>query len=354
MPSFPTTRLAPLALASILCLASVVGAVPVRGHAASIECAKAATAVEQAICAERPLTRLDADVNREFSRLLQDYSLAAGSAGSPVVLALRQSQRVWLGERDACGADAACLGREYRRRLATFARRPDQATSPIDPYVGTFGDLNTDPTVTLGMMRGVGDEVLAMIDVVGIAASCRVVGIGRLDPGRHLTISVEPAPGREAALLVEAIPDGVLVRASVAAATACGRVNLAGEYPRQGLGKFGPVVPEGGRRFELQTDFGAMTLVIESDGRTVSGFYPDYRGQVVGTLSADGRSIAGDWFQPQGEAPCNQLNHGTAHWGRLLFTSPEKPQSGDLMTGYWSYCEARPTRQWNGRFDVVP
>lgn len=352
MPGFSTAKLAAPALG--LVLGSILAFAPVGSPAASIDCGKAATPVEQAICAERSLMRLDADVSREFARLLEDFSIAAGSAGSPAVMALRESQRAWLRHRDACGADAACLGREYRRRLATFARRPDQASSPIDPYVGTFGDLNADPTVTIATMHATGDEVLAMIDVVGGEASCRVVGIGRLDRRRHLTITVEPSSGRDATLLVEAIPDGVIIRPSIAASTACSRLDLAGDYPRQGPGRSGPAVPEGGRRFELQTDYGAMTLVVDSDGRTVSGFYPDYRGQIAGTLSDGGRAIVGDWFQPQGEAPCNQLNHGTAHWGKLVFSSPDKPQPGDLMTGRWSYCDERPTRQWNGRFDVVP
>lgn len=328
--------------------------VPAAVDAASIDCARASTAPERAICADRPLVRLDADVNREFARLLEDFSLAAGSPGSPAVTALRDSQRNWLRERDACGADAACLGREYRRRLSVFARRPDAAASPGDPYVGMFGDPNAAPAVTVSIMRGPGDDVLALIDVAGADTACRVAGIGRLDTQRRLTITVEPPPGPNAALLVLATPDGITIPASEAASTACGRADLAGDYSRQGPGKAGPAVPEGASRFDLKTDFGPVTLILDPDGRAVTGFYPNYRGQIVGTLSEDGRTVTGEWFQPAGDGPCRQPRNGTVHWGRLVFAQPDKPKAGDPMTGLWSYCDAKPSRQWNGRFDAVP
>ncbi len=327
---------------------------PGLARAASIDCGKASNAIERAICADRPLVRLDADVNREFARLLEDFSVAAGTPGSPAVAALRDSQRNWLRDRDACGADAACLAREYRRRLAVFARRPDAAPSPGDPYVGVFGDPNAVPAVTFSIMRGPGDDLLALVDVAGADAACQVAGIGRLDAQKRLTVTVEPPPGPNAALLVTATPDGITVPESEVASTACGRADLAGDYPRQGPGKAGPAVPDGGVRFELQTDFGPVTLVLDLGARTVSGFYPNYRGQIAGTLSEDGRTITAEWFQPAGDGPCQQPRHNTAHWGKLVFTYPDKPQAGDAMTGVWSYCDARPARKWNGRFDAAP
>lgn len=348
MPAVSLTTLRPLALGLVLALA------PDPGHAASIDCTRASTAAEQAICADRPLVRLDADVNREFSRLLEDFSVAAGTAGGPAVTALRDSQRAWLRRRDACGADAACLNREYRRRLAILARRPDTAASGVDPYVGVFGDPGADPAVSFSILRGPDDDVLAMIDAGGADTACRVVGVGRLDARKRLTITVEPAPGPNASLLVEATPAGITVPSSDAASTACGRVDLAGDYPRQGPGKPGPAVPEGDARLELRTDYGPVTLVLHSGTRTVSGFYPDYRGQVAGTLSEDGRTITGEWFQPTGDGPCQQSRHGTAHWGKFVFTYPDRPKVGDAMTGVWGYCDVRPARPWNGRFDAVP
>ncbi len=328
---------------------------PAAVPAASIDCARAASPAEKAICADRPLVRLDAEVNREFSRLLEDVSDAAGTIASPAVAALRDSQRAWLRQRDACGADAGCLAREYRRRLAVLARKPDGgAPAPVDVYIGQFGDPDADPAVTIGMMRGPGNDVLAMVEAAGDATACRIVGIGRLDGQGRLTVTVEPRSGPDPAMTIEATPSGVTIPPSAAASAACGRVDLAGDYPRQGAGRSGLVVPDGGLRLDLITDFGPVTLALDLDRRTVAGFYPDYRGRIVGTLSEDGRSITGDWFQPAGDGPCTSARHGTMHWGRLVFAYPDRPVAGDRMTGWWSYCDARPVRPWNGQFEDGP
>lgn len=340
-------------LMRILALGLVLASAAGGADAASIDCTRASNATERAICADRPLIRLDADVSREFSRLLEDFSIAAGSPRSPAVTALRDSQRAWLSQRDACGDDTACLGREYRRRLAVFARKPDATASTVDPYVGVFGDPNSAPVVTFGIMRGPGDDVLAMIDAAGIDSTCRVVGIGLLDAQGRLVVTVEPAPGPDAALILETAPGGITVPVSAVASAACGTA-LAGDHPRQGPGRSGPIVPEGGLRFDLATDFGAVTLALDAAARRVAGFYPDYRGRIAGTLSEDGRSITGEWFQPDGDTPCEELRHGTAHWGRLVFTYPDRPKAGDAMAGLWSYCDVAPAWQWNGRFDETP
>ncbi len=328
---------------------------PAVAPAASIDCDRAASPSEKAICAERPLVRLDAEVNREFSRLLEDVTDAAGTAASPAVAALRDGQRAWLRQRDACGADAGCLGREYRRRLAIFARKPEGgAAAPVDAYVGQFGDPDADPAITIGMMRGPGNDVLAMIEAADADTACRVVGVGRLDGQGRLTVTVEPGPGPDRAMTIEATPSGVTIPPSAAAAAACGRLDLAGDYPRLGAGRPGLVGPDGGLRLDLITDFGPVTLALDLDRRTVAGFYPDYRGRITGTLSEDGRSIAGDWFQPAGDGPCATARHGTMHWGRLVFTYPDRPVPGDRMTGRGSYCDARPARPWNGQFEDGP
>jgi len=332
---------------------------PAAVPAASIDCARAAGPSEKAICADRPLVRLDAEVAREFSRLLEDVSEAAGTAASPAVAALRDSQRAWLRQRDACGADAGCLAREYRRRLAVFARKPDGGVPlSVDAYVGQFGDPDADPAVTIGVMRGPGNDLLALVEAAGDDTACRIVGIGRLDGQGRLTVMVEPGPGPgpgiDPAMTIEATPSGVTIPPSAVAAAACGRVDLAGDYPRQGAGRPGLVVPDGGLRLDLITDFGPVTLALDLERRTVAGFYPDYRGRIVGALTEDGRGITGEWFQPAGDGPCATARHGTMHWGRLVFTYPDRPVAGDRMTGRWSYCDAAPSRPWNGQFDDGP
>lgn len=89
-----------------------------RTPAASFDCTKATTPVEQAICADAPLARLDREVAAAYAR-----TLARASAPDDKQATIAQ-QRRWLGDRDAACRDeaesarVACLSGVYRVRLA--------------------------------------------------------------------------------------------------------------------------------------------------------------------------------------------------------------------------------------------
>ncbi len=85
-----------------------------RAPAASFDCAKAAGAMERAICSDAGLARLDRQVAEAYGARLRD----AGAAAKQRDVA---DQRDWLTLRDkTCSADPACLIRLYRTRLAAF------------------------------------------------------------------------------------------------------------------------------------------------------------------------------------------------------------------------------------------
>ena len=92
-----------------------------RKPAPSFACAKAATGIEKAICADASLARLD-------RQTAEAYQTAMRNAYEPVAQAkLRQEQRDWLGKRNAACAGAApgaCLSKFYRDRLAKLANPP--------------------------------------------------------------------------------------------------------------------------------------------------------------------------------------------------------------------------------------
>lgn len=95
---------------------------PLCAHAASFACTKANSAAEKAVCADDRLSRLDSELGKA-------YAQALGAAADPA--ALRSSQRTWLKERDACGADPACLRHSYEGRLREVAGgRTAAATGP--------------------------------------------------------------------------------------------------------------------------------------------------------------------------------------------------------------------------------
>ncbi|GAA0713182.1 DUF3298 domain-containing protein [Dokdonella soli] len=92
-----------------------------RAPAASFACAKAASVIEHAICADVALARLDREVAQAYARQTATPGPRA---------AMQARQRAWLGERDAACKDkpaaalGACLTGLYRTRLAELAPTP--------------------------------------------------------------------------------------------------------------------------------------------------------------------------------------------------------------------------------------
>lgn len=78
---------------------------------ASFDCQKAGTATEKAICSDIPLARLDRGLADAYAQAL---SWASDDAEKTRI---RDAQRKWIGVRDACGGDIACLIAAYDARL---------------------------------------------------------------------------------------------------------------------------------------------------------------------------------------------------------------------------------------------
>jgi uncharacterized protein YecT (DUF1311 family) len=135
---------------SMIIIGSTVG---LSARAASIDCAKAASLVENAICHDAALRRLDARMASAYKRALVGVGY---DDESELVQALRFDQKGWLGDRDKCGSAIACLRRVYYRRLAVLNFLPDpEQPSPVDPFVGSF--LNGE--INLNILRLGGDRV---------------------------------------------------------------------------------------------------------------------------------------------------------------------------------------------------
>jgi peptidoglycan-N-acetylglucosamine deacetylase len=93
-----------------------------RKPAASFDCAMARTSLEQLLCSDVALARLDRDVAEAYATHLRDGNTPATQAG------LRTNQRAWLASRDKtcapAGARAACLTDFYKTRLAWLSHQP--------------------------------------------------------------------------------------------------------------------------------------------------------------------------------------------------------------------------------------
>ena len=90
-----------------------------RAPAASFDCAKAASVIEHAICADAMLARLD-------RQTAEAYQVAIKNAYEPAAQEkVRQEQRAWIAKRNAaCNGPApgACLTKAYTDRLAVLVK----------------------------------------------------------------------------------------------------------------------------------------------------------------------------------------------------------------------------------------
>lgn len=76
----------------------------------SFNCAKAASAVEKAICSDNSLAALDVQLARTYQSLKK-------SLPSSQFARVRSSQREWIAQRDYCGSSVSCISQAYRNRL---------------------------------------------------------------------------------------------------------------------------------------------------------------------------------------------------------------------------------------------
>jgi uncharacterized protein len=90
----------------VLLVAMIV--IPLTSQAASFDCKKASTEVEQAICADPELSRLDEQLSKVYKQEIQKGPKAQVQA----------AQRAWLKERGVCGADTYFLASMYNKRIA--------------------------------------------------------------------------------------------------------------------------------------------------------------------------------------------------------------------------------------------
>jgi len=79
-------------------------------QAASFDCAKAETADEKVVCADRQLN--DRDVEMSVLYIQLKPLLGMGARGD-----MEDEQAAWLKRRASCGDDRACVSRAYDDRI---------------------------------------------------------------------------------------------------------------------------------------------------------------------------------------------------------------------------------------------
>ncbi|WP_367254357.1 lysozyme inhibitor LprI family protein [Pseudomonas sp. stari2] len=100
-------------------------------QASGMDCTKAVSVVENAICAEKPLYELDAQMGAVYRKLM--------NAAPQMRAELKNTQRRWLSERNECADNIDCLSQHYRDRLQVLhaqwieavAYRPDDVDRQV-------------------------------------------------------------------------------------------------------------------------------------------------------------------------------------------------------------------------------
>jgi len=98
--------------------------------ASGMDCTKAASVVEKAICADKPLYELDAQMGAAYRKLMK---------AAPAQAEVKKAQRQWLRERDGCGEEVSCLSQRYQDRLQVLhaqwidavAYKPDEIDKQV-------------------------------------------------------------------------------------------------------------------------------------------------------------------------------------------------------------------------------
>ena len=96
-----------------------------RRHTPSFDCGFARQAAEQAICTDRTLSQTDIRTAHLYDEVIHRAGRVSDAAA---VALIRQTQRNFLQQRNACGGNHGCIEGEYRaidRLLHAYMRQLD-------------------------------------------------------------------------------------------------------------------------------------------------------------------------------------------------------------------------------------
>ncbi|MDQ0473330.1 lysozyme inhibitor LprI family protein [Labrys wisconsinensis] len=106
----------------LLALACTMPLPAMAGDYAPLDCAKAASPAELAICRNYALGQDEARMATLFG--IVTGLVAMGQRGD-----IGEAQRAWLKTREACGGDVACLTQSYRTRIGELQKAMDDIAS---------------------------------------------------------------------------------------------------------------------------------------------------------------------------------------------------------------------------------
>ncbi|MFX0543462.1 peptidoglycan-binding protein [Roseovarius sp. S4756] len=106
----------------------------------SFDCGRASTPTEFAICGSPQLAELDRAIAR-------NYSVALRSSNSSTEAQVRNSQKAWLAQRNACGADVQCLVGSMAARSQKLVIIASNGEGGTASAYGTISDPDDDRSI---------------------------------------------------------------------------------------------------------------------------------------------------------------------------------------------------------------
>ncbi|MEI6559813.1 MAG: lysozyme inhibitor LprI family protein [Rhodospirillaceae bacterium] len=195
----------------------------------SFDCAGARSPTEKAICADPTLAWFDQQLSRLYGdvRQLQSEGQRAG---------LRDQQRAWIGQRNACGGQAPCIIRLSWQRL--------QALSGLVSTRGLTGSYHyaeSYATGELGLVEFPGNRVAGFIETINNSSThqCSVDMTDLTVTGQTLSwVDPGPADGDGPCRVDITVGSGGAVVAAQNCRNWCGMSGIfAGRYQRDRTGR---------------------------------------------------------------------------------------------------------------------
>ncbi len=193
--------------------------------AASFDCTKAHTPTEQAICKDESLAWLDSQLNRLYGDVRQ-------LQGDAVRATLRDEQRAWVGQRDACAAAAPCIAQRYWQRLKALAKQ----SAPQGSATGSFTYVEKGMAGSLALIEFPAHRVAGWIETINVSRGhmCQVDMADLRIDGQTLTwTDPEEIDGKHCRVDISTGPGGAVVTAQDCR-NGCGMAGFfEGHYQRQ-------------------------------------------------------------------------------------------------------------------------
>lgn len=156
----------------------------ISARAASFDCQKATTPVEQAICADSTLSDKDGTIAESYQQLTSLLPEVEKST-------LRTEQRSWLKQRNTCASNSAtfnaCLTQRLSERESELSARLHQAQGALDTVIAT---IPTTPAQSAIQLRRYGSSPLAAAWLVYLHQFIPTSGVSQQEAQRAENIAI--------------------------------------------------------------------------------------------------------------------------------------------------------------------